>query len=85
MQKHNGLTLPSFANMYRLKSVEEGNDRGSWHSWSISLEGPVASMEVYTEAREMHGTIGRGELRIAPPPPEQLIVDQTDSDDSIPF
>jgi len=33
----------------------------------------------------MHGTIGRGELRIAPPPPEQLIVDQTDSDDSIPF
>ena len=84
-QKHNGLTLPSFANMYRLKSGEEGNDRGSWHSWSISLEGPVASMEVYTEAKEMHGTIGRGELRIAPPPPEQLIVDQTDSDDSIPF
>jgi hypothetical protein len=84
MQKHNGATLPSFANMYRLKSVEEDNDRGSWNSWSISLEGPVPSMEVYTEAREMHGTIGRGELRIAPPPPEQLIVDQ-DPDDSIPF
>jgi len=83
MQKHNGATLPSFANMYRLKSVEEDNDRGSWHSWSISLEGPVPSMEVYTEAKEMYGTIGRGELRIAPPP-EQLIV-TPDPDDSIPF
>ena len=70
--------------MYRLKSVEEDNDRGSWNSWSISLEGPVPSMEVYTEAREMHGTIGRGELRIAPPPPEQLTVNP-DPDDSIPF
>ena len=31
MQKHNGASLPSFANVYRLKSVEDGNDKGSWH------------------------------------------------------
>ena len=84
MQKHNGATLPSFANTYRLKTVEEDNDRGSWYSYSISLEGLVASLEVYKEAREMHGKVDRGELRIAPPPPEQLIVNQ-DPDDSIPF
>jgi hypothetical protein len=79
-----GATLPSFANMYRLKTVEEGNDKGSWYSYSISLEGPVPSLEAYKEAKEMHGSIGRGELRIAPPP-EQLVVDQAVSDDSIPF
>ena len=83
-QKHDGATLPSFANMYRLKTVEESNDKGSWYSYSISLEGPVPSLEAYKEAKEMHGSIGRGELRIAPPP-EQLVVDQAVSDDSIPF
>jgi hypothetical protein len=86
MQKHNGATLPSFANTYRLKSIEEGNDKGSWHSWTVAHEGRVPTIEAYKEAKEMHGSIGRGELRIAPPPPEQMISDQTESsDDSIPF
>lgn len=84
MQKHNGATLPSFANTYCLKTVEEGNDKGSWYSYTVSLEGKVPSMDVYREAKEMHGSINRGELRIAPPP-EQLAVEQTVSDDSIPF
>ena len=83
MQKHNGHTLPSFANTYRLKSVEDGNDKGSWGSWNISINGPVASIENYNEAKELHGSISRGELKIAPPVEAEAITDQ--SSDEIPF
>ena len=83
MQKHNGHTLPSFANTYRLKSAEDGNDKGSWGSWNISINGPVASIENYNEAKELHGSISRGELKIAPPVEAEAITDQ--SSDEIPF
>ena len=68
LQKHdNSKTLPSFASTYRLKTVEDGNDKGSWGSWSIALEGRVPSLEAYKEAKELHGSISRGELKIAAP------------------
>ena len=85
MQKHNGATLPSFANTYCLKTVEESNGKGSWYSYSISLEGLVTSLEVYKEAKEMHGKVDRGELRVAPPPPPEQLIVNPDPDDSIPF
>tara|TARA_R100000935_G_scaffold14224_1_gene28531 strand:- start:1462 stop:2220 length:759 start_codon:yes stop_codon:yes gene_type:complete len=84
MQKHNGSTLPSFANTYRLKSVEDGNDKGSWGSWSIALEGQVPSLEAYKEAKELHGSISSGELKIAPPVENTgVITDQ--STEEVPF
>lgn len=73
MQKQNGSTLPSFANTYRLRAVEDGNDKGSWFTWSISLEGTVPSLEAYTEARELHGSIKQGEMRLAPPPSDAVL------------
>jgi hypothetical protein len=84
MQKHNGKTLPSFANTYRLKSAEDGNDKGSWGSWSISLEGRVSSLEAYNDAKELHGSISRGELQLAPPAQDtEVITDQSSED--VPF
>ena len=73
MQKQNGVTLPSFAKTYRLKAVEDGNDKGTWFTWSISLEGIVPSLEAYTEAKDMHGGIKRGEMRLMPPPTEAVL------------
>ena len=72
MQKHNG------------KTVEDGNDKGSWGSWSISLEGRVSSLEAYNDAKELHGSISRGELQLAPPAQDtEVITDQSSED--IPF
>jgi len=84
MQKHKGATLPSFANTYRLKSVEDGNDKGSWGSWSISLEGQVSSLEAYREAKDLHGSISSGELKIAPPV-QDLAAITTQSTEEVPF
>ena len=75
MQKHNGKTLPSFANMYKLTSVEDGNDKGSWNSWSIKHEGQVSTMEAYQDAKALHSSVSSGELKPALP---------TDTDE-IPF
>jgi|TARA_R110000796_G_scaffold226453_2_gene342947 hypothetical protein len=84
MQKHNGATLPSFANTYCLKSVEDGNDKGSWGSWSIALDAPVSSMEAYQDCKELHVSISSGALKIAPPPQDAgAIVDQ--ASDDVPF
>ena len=82
MQKHNGATLPSFANIYTLTTIEDGNDKGSWGSWNISLKGPVASMEMYHDAKELHSSLIRGELKIAPPPREAI---EDNLSDDVPF
>lgn len=38
----NGLyTLPMFSQIYRLRTVEERNDKGSWFGWEISRERPL--------------------------------------------
>ena len=67
MQKHNGKTLPSFSQVYRLKTVEEGNDKGSWYSWSVEHEKMVESIESYNDAKSFHTSIKSGELTALPP------------------
>ena len=67
MQKTKGITLPSFSSIYKLSSVEDGNDKGSWHSWSISHARQMDSMEAYTEAKSTHMSIKTGEMRVALP------------------
>ena len=83
MQKHNGKSLPMFATTYRLKSVEESNDKGDWYNWIVAQEGRVPSIDAYNDAKEMHGSISRGELQIAPPVVQDLVEDQIDN--TIPF
>ncbi|PZC48500.1 MAG: hypothetical protein DK304_001413 [Chloroflexi bacterium] len=83
MKKQNGSTLPSFAHMYRLRSVEDGNDKGSWFTWSISLVGVVESLVAYTEAKELHGSIKRGEMRLGPPPTDAALEAPVEKD--LPF
>jgi hypothetical protein len=84
MQRYNGATLPSFANTYRLKSVEDGNDKGTWGTWSIALEGQVPSIEAYREAKDLHGSVSSGELKIASPVQDSAVI-TSQSDEDVPF
>ena len=83
MQKHNGTTLPSFAKTYTLKSIEDGNDKGSWYSWSIGVGDMVKSIDAYNDCKELHSSIRKGELQIAPPPSDMVLEDQ--SSQEVPF
>ena len=80
LQNHNGSRLPSFANIYRLKTTSETNTKGSWTTWSVSLEERVESMDHFNQAKEFHAGIIKGDVEIASPAPEQAV-----TDDDIPF
>jgi|TARA_R100001530_G_scaffold1838_1_gene3131 hypothetical protein len=82
MQKHNGSTLPSFANSYKLRSVEDGNDKGSWFSWSVALADPIPSLAAYHECKDFYQSIKRGEVRSLAPPSDMVL---EDSAQDVPF
>lgn len=48
---------PSFAYIYRARSVKEKNDRGQWFSWLFSREAPVTDPSLYMTARAMHAQL----------------------------
>ena len=81
MQREEGKVKPSFSNVYRLSTTEDSNDKGSWYTWTIKLEGPAPSKDAYLEARGFYENVSSGALRIAAPPQEQLL----EGSDEIPF
>ena len=81
MQRDDGKLKPSFSNVYRLSTVEDSNDKGSWYTWTIKLEGPAPSKDAYLEARGFYENVSSGALRIAAPPPAQMF----EGSDETPF
>jgi len=82
MQKIKGKTMPSFANMYRLTTIEESNDKGSWYNMNPQLEGTIKEMDAFSEAREFNQALKDGVIALAPPSQEQA---QLGSDEEVPF
>ena len=82
MQKIEGNTMPSFACMYRVTTVEESNDKGSWYNMNFTLEGTVKELNVFKEAKEFSGALKDGSIALAPPSQEQA---QIGSDEEVPF
>ena len=54
---------PMFANKWKLKTVADGNDKGSWYSWQIEKVGMVDSLEVYNDCKEFHKSVASGEIK----------------------
>jgi len=54
---------PMFANKWKLKTVADGNDKGSWYSWQIEKVGMVDSMDMYNECKEFHNSVASGEIK----------------------
>ena len=81
MQREEGKVKPSFSNVYSLSTSEDSNDKGSWYTWTIKLEGPAPSKDAYLEARGFYENVSSGALRITAPPQERLL----EGSDEIPF
>lgn len=62
------VTPPMFSHVYKIKTVGEQNDQGSWYGWIINVDSMVDSVELYSTAKEFHGSIASGAVRMAPPP-----------------
>tara|TARA_R100000234_G_scaffold107727_1_gene78917 strand:+ start:317 stop:1090 length:774 start_codon:yes stop_codon:yes gene_type:complete len=83
LRKSNGVELPIFASTYHLTSVEDGNDKGSWYSWSVEVGDLVPSIEVYNECKELHISLRKGEMQIPVAPSDLMLDDQ--SSNEVPF
>lgn len=61
LQGASGLfTPPTFANIVRLQTVGESNDKGTWFGVKFELNGTVTRQEVYAAAKAFHSSVAKG-------------------------
>jgi len=64
MKGKNGLFTPaSFSHIYKLKTTQLTNDKGTWFGWEVSKKGPLTSSTLYTQARTFSESIAKGSVR----------------------
>jgi hypothetical protein len=63
----NGLyTPPMFASKWRVTTVPEGNDQGTWMGWAFTHEGYLAGPKdpVFVEAQALHKSMKAGTVKV---------------------
>lgn len=55
---------PMFSRLYRLTTVPEKNDNGSWWGWNIALEGEVTEPLLYTQAKAFASVVRSGNAKV---------------------
>ena len=60
-----GLFTPaSFSHIYRLKTTQQSNDKGTWFGWEVSKVGAVQDSPLYQQAREFADNISKGDVAV---------------------
>jgi hypothetical protein len=64
MKGKNGLFTPaSFSHIYRLKTTQMSNDKGTWFGWEVSKIGPVTDQALYGQAKSFSENISKGNVK----------------------
>lgn len=53
--------LPTFAHVYKLTTIPDSNDQGSWYKWAIAYEGPVTDQEHIDASVAFHTALTTGQ------------------------
>ena len=65
MQGKNGMFTPaSFSHLYKLKTVQQSNDKGTWFGWEVSKIGPIEDAAMYQQARSFSESISKGDVQV---------------------
>ena len=60
----NGLFTPaSFSHIYKLKTTQLSNDKGTWFGWEVSKVGPVSDNSLYHQAKTFSENISKGSVK----------------------
>ena len=60
----NGLFTPaSFSHIYRLKTTQMSNDKGTWFGWDVSKVGPITDQSLYQQAKSFSESISKGSVK----------------------
>ena len=64
MKGKNGLFTPaSFSHIYKLKTTQMSNDKGTWFGWEVSKNGPVTDQSLYGQAKSFSENISKGNVK----------------------
>ena len=65
MQGKNGLfTPPTYSHIYKLKTVQMSNDKGTWFGWDVSKVGPITDKGVYQIAKNFAEQNNKGLVKV---------------------
>ena len=60
----NGLYTPaSFSHIYKLKTTQMSNDKGTWFGWEVSKVGPITDQSLYGQAKAFSENISKGSVK----------------------
>lgn len=57
-------TPPTFANLVKLTTLGESNDKGSWFGVKFELAGVVTRPEIYAAAKAFHANVSKGAVDV---------------------
>mgnify|MGYP001324986781 FL=1 len=64
LKGQNGLFTPaSFSHIYRLKTTQMSNDKGTWFGWEVSKVGPITDQQLYQQAKWFSESISKGSVK----------------------
>jgi formylmethanofuran dehydrogenase subunit E-like metal-binding protein len=61
--KGESVQAPMFANTYKLSTITQSNDKGSWNGYSINQEGPT-ELSVALMARDFMSAARSGDVKV---------------------
>tara|TARA_R110000822_G_C15283171_1_gene490364 strand:- start:398 stop:1195 length:798 start_codon:yes stop_codon:yes gene_type:complete len=80
------ITPPVFATTWKLTSVEESNDQGSWSNWAVEKVGLVEDRNLLLEAKAFRESVVAGEVKASANDGQDQAAPAADMDDTdIPF
>ena len=60
----NGLYTPaSFSHIYKLKTTQMSNDKGTWFGWEVSKVGPITDASIFQQAKSFSESISKGAVK----------------------
>ena len=55
---------PAFSHIYKLRTVQQSNDKGTWFGWEVSKVGPVQDEQLYSQARAFNQSVSKGDVQV---------------------
>jgi len=77
-------TPPTYAFTYKLSTVSESNDRGSWFGFAIEKGEQVSDPTIYGESKAFAQSASSGAIDAKPQEPKQIQAKET-KDENLPF
>jgi len=65
-------TPARYSHMYKLTTIQEKNDQGSWFGWNIELLSPVSDQSIYALAKDFAAQVKSGAVQAGPPQEEPV-------------